>query len=159
MARSDSSYNRFCRLWARIEAALMRYCKVRWNGDGEDVLSETKELFYKKWVSGEFRYVTMKSAEWYGKTIAMKVARDVVGYSSICRERSLESMMERGWDVGCCPHKPLDERLEALSQNGSREVRLIIYHVLCGETITATCKLVGLSRYKFIKMALKESDK
>src|SRR3990172_9299408 len=67
------------KLWQDIEPPLSRYCKHRWNGSGEDILSETNLLFVDKYVGG----YTHRQAVYFGKLKAREAARNMGHYKKI----------------------------------------------------------------------------
>jgi hypothetical protein len=103
---------------------LSRYCRSRWNGQGEDVMHQAMQIALEK----KYAYMTFSLFT----LIAKGAARDLGVYTT---DVSLNELVENGHDFAAVQEQGLDERLEILK--GDPRFREAIEKILDGINITA----------------------
>lgn len=141
------------KFWLKIEKKVEKYCANRWNGYGEDVLSQTKVVFFEKAIEDKFEFRSSEKSTSYVIQIAKKVARDVVKNTG----ESLNSLIEKGFDLpepGPSPEEG-DEKIEFLQRYLRGPAAQVLFDVLKGEDLVAACSKSKISYKKFISQCKK----
>ena len=139
--------------WQEIDLTILRRCRRRWNGQGEDVYSAAKVLFFGR----NFMPQNRRHAEARAMLFAREAARKLLRWQHTAEGVVILPPPSKK----VAPKKPdgnhemRDPRIDMIvGETLDSRVSQVIHAVRGGETITAACCAAGISYIDWRRTAM-----